>query len=476
MLPIRRIAALAALAIAFGVANTPAPAGASPFDDVCDLLSPTASACIGFVKLTDAAAATCRSLGLPDSACNLPLSHSVLRAARDAYAKSWVHRAVASQYRLQNALPIRAAQWVGTHNSFNTVANGVTASHIDSNQQLTIPDQVAIDVRAIELDPHWLPALNAAGGDVVICHGRGADELNLGCTSEPPLPQVLAPIAAWLNDPANADQVILLYLDNNFGPPEAYAETISDLDNGLRGPGGSSLIYRPDPSTFGSRGCEDLPGAISRDDVRAAGAQVVIVGNCQSGWAPDVFAWDRTHVESGNTGAYQPFPGCDATYGRDVYDSQLVRYYEDSTFVSAIVNPSETPAEYIAQSLTKARVASMSACGVNLLGMDQLLPDDGRLGATVWSWGPNEPKTTRGPCTLQRRDGRWRSARCNPKHRAACETDEGWALSARVHYRDARAACEDAAGKLGLPRTGYANSRLHQTAGHQSVWIHLRRS
>ncbi len=474
---LRGIAAFIGVIGAFGLQATPPAASADSIGDLCDLASPSAAACIGFQKLTDAAAATCRTLGLPDSACALPLSHRVLKGARDAYLKSWVHRAVAFQYRLGNPLPLTAAQWIGTHNSFNTVANGVTLSHIDSNQQLTIPELLSIDVRGIELDPHWLPRLNSAGGDVIVCHGRGADEQNLGCTTEPPLTHVLGQVAGWLNDPANRRQVIMLYLDNSFGPAAAYAKTISDLDTVLRRPDGSSLIYHPDPSAFGLRGCQDVPLSISRDDIRAAGAQVIIVGNCESGWAPDVFAWDQTHVESGNTGAYQPFPACDATYPRPTYESKIVRYYEDSTFLSAVLDPTETPQAYLAQSLTPARVSSMTRCGVQLLGMDQLLPADGRLEASVWSWAPNEPKSARGPCTLQRRDGRWRSGRCHPKRRSACLDSSGtWKLSAPVRFGEAKSACEAKGARFALPRTGYENALLHQTAGsRQAVWIRYRR-
>ena len=229
--------------------------------------------CIGLEKLADAVAATCRQLGIPDAECTLPLSHHVIAAARDAYLASWAHRAVAFQYRLGNRLPLSQAQWLGTHNSFNTMDGGLTLSHLDSNQQLSLTDQLDIDIRALELDPHWLPRPNSAGGEIIVCHGRGADEQNAGCTSEPPLTSVLKEIAGWLNAPGHRRQVILLYLDNNFGPPEAYVEAIRELDAQLRRPDGSSLVYRPAPAAIGSRGCADLPLGVSRRDVRRSGGR-----------------------------------------------------------------------------------------------------------------------------------------------------------------------------------------------------------
>src|SRR3954451_4542093 len=55
---------------------------------------------------------------------------------------TWTHRALAFQYALADALPLRDAPWIGTHNSFNSVAEmGPTLSDTDANQQLAIPDQ-----------------------------------------------------------------------------------------------------------------------------------------------------------------------------------------------------------------------------------------------------------------------------------------------------------------------------------------------
>src|SRR2546429_8194772 len=120
------------------------------------------------------------------------------------------------------------------------------------------------------------------------------------------------------------------------------------------------MISPPGASEMPARGCANLPLGISRDDVRARGAQVVIVGNCRSGWASDVYSWDDNHVESGSTADYSAFPTCDATYPRSVYDSQLVRYFEDSTWVSAAVDPAEAPSPAHGRMLTPPRGADMA--------------------------------------------------------------------------------------------------------------------
>jgi hypothetical protein len=266
--------------------------------------------------------------------------------------------------------------------------------------------------------------------------------------------------------------VVLLYLEDELGDPAGYAQTISTLNTVLRRPDGTSLIYRPSPSEMTGKGCANVPLGISRDDVRGRGAQVVVVGNCRTGWASDVYSWDDNHVESGSTPDYRAFPACDSTYSRSVYDSKLVRYFEDSTFLAAAVNPTQSPAQAEAQMLTPARVADMTRCGVNLFGFDQILPDDGRIDASIWSWLENEPNVNAGRCTLQRSDGRWLTAPCGAPHRAACRTTAGWTVTPRaVRYDRASSACSAIGARFDLPRTGYENSLLRQAAGNNDVWL-----
>src|SRR5207249_691310 len=120
-------------------------------------------------------------------------------AIRDAYLRSWLHRAAQFQYHLGDPLAMREAQWQGTHNSFNSFAASPTLSHSDSNQQLLLSQQLDIDIRALELDLHWFPSASANGSkSVVVCHARGPDEENAGCTNEPLFSQVLPEIVAWL--------------------------------------------------------------------------------------------------------------------------------------------------------------------------------------------------------------------------------------------------------------------------------------
>jgi hypothetical protein len=458
----------------------PPPAPASP-TAACDSLSPIAIPCVALNKATDAVGAECRRIGLPDSLCVLPLAHKVTKAATDAYLASWVHSTAQFQYDLGNSLPLRDAQWIGTHNSFNNLADGglldsLTLSHLDSNQQLSLTQQLDIDVRAIELDLHYIPRLDLLGGKgVTVCHGQPPSSANLGCTTEPLFSTLLPTVAGWLNAPGHHDQVIMLYLEDEMHDAKAYASTVATLDKILRRPDGSSLIYHPSAAQHAANGCTPLPLGASRGDIAASGAQVILVGSCAPGWSADVFDWNDTHVESGSTPGYQPYPACDATYGASVYDSKLVRYFQDSTLVSALLNPTAPPAN--PDALTPIKVQSMTDCGVNLFGLDQLLPEDGRIQATLWSWSPDEPRAGAGGCTLQSSDSRWIAAPCADSHHAACQAVDGtWSVTPNpVAFADAPAACTALGSTFALPRAGDQNSALHVVAdGQGGAWVNYR--
>ncbi|CEZ59172.1 Conserved exported or envelope protein of uncharacterised function [Mycobacterium tuberculosis] len=375
------------------------PAPPSPTAS-CDVISPVAIPCVALGKFADAVAAECRRVGVPDARCVLPLAHRVTQAARDAYLQSWVHRTARFQDALQDPVPLRETQWLGTHNSFNSLSDSFTVSHADSNQQLSLAQQLDIDVRALELDLHYLPRLEGHGAPgVTVCHGLGPKNANLGCTVEPLLATVLPQIANWLNAPGHTEEVILLYLEDQLKNASAYESVVATLDQVLRRADGTSLIYRPNPARRATNGCVPLPLDVSREEIRASGARAVLVGSCAPGWSAAVFDWSGVELESGSNSGYRPYPACDATYGRGVYAWRLVRYYEDSTLATALANPTRPPAN--PQALTPPKVQAMTDCGVNLFGFDQLLPEDGRIQASLWSWAPDEPRAGAGACALQ---------------------------------------------------------------------------
>jgi hypothetical protein len=383
-------------------------------------------------------------LALPAVAAADPLTHGLTQLQRDAandcrfagvcsdeiaaYERSDTHRTLAFQYALADGLALRDAPWIGTHNSFNSATEmGPTLSDSDPNQQLSLVDQLRIDVRSLELDVHWF--VNRP----VVCHAEGDFT---GCSIEHTLDVELAKIDGWLAQ--HPDQVILLYLEDHLGDATGHDAGAQMIESEI-GP----RVYRPSGG-----GCQELPLDLTRNAVRAAGKQVVIVGGCGVGAAYQglAFSWDK-HVETRPVGFEGP-SGCGPDFPRSVWDATLVRYYEDSTFLT-------DGASYAGQStrddgLTPATTTALVRCGVELLGFDQLLPGDGRLDAAVWSWADGEPRAGAGRCVVQRpSDGRWEMRHCSKKLGPA----------------------------QGVPRTGYENWRLREAAGGRPVLLRdLRRS
>src|SRR4051794_24805127 len=210
------------------------------------------------------AAATCRSAGGP---CQPEADVS-------GWSGTWTHRALAFQYALGNGLGLRDAPWVGTHNSFNSIAEmGNTLSDTDANQQLSLLDQLAIDVRSLELDVHTF------AGRQVVCHARGADQGHAGCSIEKDFATVLGELGGWLR--AHRDQVLLLYLEDHLDGAAEHDAAAAALRAQLGG-----AVYAPSGPS-----CTKLPLSLSRNDVLRAGAQVIIVSDCGegAGWPAQAF-------------------------------------------------------------------------------------------------------------------------------------------------------------------------------------------
>ncbi|MDQ5808639.1 MAG: hypothetical protein M3320_08190, partial [Actinomycetota bacterium] len=323
-----------------------------------------------------------------------------------AAQKSWTSKALAFQFALGDTVPLRNAQWAGTHNSFNSIAEmGLALSVMDSNQQLSLVDQLRVGVRSLELDVHWFPSARGGGMAPVVCHAQeGA-----GCSVEKPLGETLAPIGEWLR--GHRDQVLFLYLENQLRGEEGSDAAAAAIEAEI-----GDLVLRP----AGKPGdCAQLPYAATREDVLDAGKQVVIVSNCGDGaaWRSWSYGWGD-HVETRPQG----FDGCHADFDRRTYDATIVRYFEDDTWLTSAA--SNAGASSRDDGLTAETTALMTRCGVDLLGWDQLAANDARLDATIWSWAQGQDVAAK--CAAQRpSDGRWVAGTCREKRRFVCRSSSG---------------------------------------------------
>lgn len=380
-----------------------------------------------------------------------------------ASAEPWAQSALGLQFELASDVPLRNAPWVGTHNSFNSVAEmGPALSPLDSNQKLPIADQLRLGIRSLELDVHWFPSARAGGFAPVVCHATGE---HAGCSVEKTLGEVLSEINGWVRE--NPDQVLLLYLEDHLDGEEGHDAAAAVLEQEL-----GSAIHRPPAGG----GCAPTPLDLTRNQVRSTGAQAVIVSSCGEGTAWPAQVWDFSRHEETRPRGFRDFPDCGPDFDRDTYDNEMVRYFEDSTQITA--GGSVVGASTRDDGITPATAAAMARCGVDLLGLDQLTLDDPRLDALVWSWAPGEPFS--GDCAVQRADARWETRACTGRHQAACRAADGsWRLTPRAERRsNAASACARESAVFAAPRTGYEGQLLRvamEAVGAREAWLGLTR-
>ncbi len=415
-------------------------------------------------------AQTCRRVpGAADEVCPAVDGRRISEAAMDGYETGWLARALDLQRDLDRDVPLVQSLIPHTHNSANSAAYDPTVSTLDANQVLTITDQLRLGIRGIEIDVHWAPnpSGDPANGfrEVVQCHGEPVDTpagvAHAGCSVDRTLEQNLRELRAWLDQPSNADELVLLYLENVLdGDETAHARAVQVIEATL-----GDLVFRPTASA----GCQPLPvTSQSKGSILATGARVLITGNCgPGGWTDWVFergdAWD----ESGSTTDYE----CAADRADTDYDTTFVRRYEDSTWLSKMAGGGSHIAPEV--------MADMVRCGVNLPGLDQVYPGDPRLPSLVWSWAPDQPAAgaTDG-CAVQRADGRFVADDCESHHAVACRTAAGhWAVvTTEVPWAAAAGVCSRD-GYFDTPHNGWDDAQLRavaDAAGAGELWLAYR--
>src|SRR4051794_13627305 len=344
--------------------------------------------CRSLQALGAGAAAACRTplRSAPDATlpewCGLVDGRRVSDAQVAAYERSWVHQALVLQRGLGRTAPLWEEQLPHTHNSFNASAYSVpldgsppsyypTLTNQDPNQVYSMTDQLRMDVRALEVDLHWVASPYGSpatrGYWVTMCHGDGEDPtgsdayVHVGCTDDRPLQDGLAELARWLK--AHPHEVVLLYLENQlFGAdPVASARVAHDTTAGIIASQLGNLVYRP-PAGLPDSSCAPMPYSRSPAQMLAAHKQVMLVGNCgPGGWNDWVFtrgpAWD----ESGNPTTYGDTDCARDEAARQGHTS-FRRWYEESPWLEAMTDAT--------QELTAASTAAMVRCGANIVGFD----------------------------------------------------------------------------------------------------------
>lgn len=361
-----RILLATALLLLSGVA-----VAADPATDACvPLPGEGGRVCRSVEAGIDVAARLCRNAEARAvrPGCDVVDGEPVDSARIDAYLAGATHAALDARFHADDTKPLKLAMWPSTHNSYNAEVYAPTLSGLDANQRYSIYDQLRMDMRSVELDVHWWPSANAPGGfDAVMCHAEDAGGgVHAGCTTERTFAEGLEEIASFLRQDAGADEVVLLYVEDDLDGAAGYSRAAETLAAAL-----GDLVFGPADS---GRTCADgLPLDATRADVLAANKRVLVVSStCGEGtaWAALAHDYDAS-IDQHGLADFTAFPDCGGA--AVAYGEKIVRFWEDRTWLTYTAAPQ--------QALTPEIAREMQRCGVGMIGFDLLAPEDGRLDA-----------------------------------------------------------------------------------------------
>ncbi|WP_419812010.1 phosphatidylinositol-specific phospholipase C domain-containing protein [Bacterioplanoides sp.] len=358
------------------------------------------------------------------------------------FQNSWAGKALAMQRQLDLNEPLSQSSILGSHNSYNSREYRTALRYLDPQQIHSMYDQLRLGARFLELDAHWTYKIDGFdwGNDILLCHsgiGQNFGDVHVGCSlADRRLSDGLDEVQRWLNE--NPTEVIILYIEDHVDGEH------SRLWNTLNSKLGNKF--------YTSGGCQNIPANLSKADVLMAGKQVVLWkdGDCSSDAA-------MANVAFGGLG-------------------NISRIWEDRTGVGAI------GAFFNGTAVSRLEAADIERefkAGRNLVNLDDITHDDGRLEAAVWSWDRNEPNNAGGDqdCAVQWGNGRWDDDYCGNQYHFACENqdDGSWSLSTTTGaWTEGTAACAALAGNytFSVPASSADNEALRSAkGGNTHVWL-----
>ena len=374
----------------------------------------------------------------------------------------WLANAVRLQARLARTLPLCFSFMLGTHNSAISLADGYgnldpvyqslfkyvkwtskdfsTALLRTNNQWLSLTDQLNLGVRVVEIDTHWV------GGVLRVAHCGGLhvgplntlvralntvakllghhirwDTETLGCdpslSSIPALEQrtlvdALTEVAAWLHAPANSDEFLVLFFDDQpnlseWGVAGHLKEDVLSVFSA------DEIFSRDDLAEAGWQ----WPTAA---EMVESGRRLLLVSVADYGEAMAPFVFPRGAQLCGWTepslNIISSPPACQLMTPPPQQPEHL--------FTGSLVRVSTCELEYgplncdfiweggNAPFFDESSLPGVVECGVNIPCPDLLTPS--RAAAAVWSWAVGHPFENGGECAVASSgDGRWRTAPCN---------------------------------------------------------------
>ncbi|WP_246119285.1 phosphatidylinositol-specific phospholipase C domain-containing protein [Aliikangiella coralliicola] len=357
------------------------------------------------------------------------------------FQNSWQGKTLQAQRQLDVYSPMVDNNIPGTHNTYNSEAYtscnfSVGCRYLDPQQKYNIHDQLRMGARFIEIDVHWTTKMEGIFSypkRLLMCHGF--------CSlNDKYFTEGLSEVKSWLNSADSHNQVIILYVEDHMDGrhQDAYNQINSYLGN---------WIYR-------SEGCKSIPDTLTKADVIAAGKKVLVWGDggCRnnSNWKNMAF------TGLGNIG----------------------RIWEDRTTIGTIGNIITGGSD---DYITASDVTDYFKQGANIVNLDDMVTDDGRLEAGIWSWDNSEPNNWNGDqdCALQWGNGRWDDQSCDNIYAFACRDARSgdWQVTSNVGvWSQGQNECQNLGADFHfeVPTNSLDNERLKsakETRNFSNVWL-----
>eukprot|EP00884_Botryococcus_braunii_P017639 jgi/Botrbrau1/4559/Bobra.60_2s0046.1 len=413
---------------------------------------------------------------------------------------SWLQNALATQWSLARRLPFCLATLFGTHNSAITMADGygnldaffqqyfsliswVASDAVlrTNDQWLSLTDQLNLGVRSVELDTHWVEgALRIAhcGGfhsllntlvqavnlvAKLLRHPIHWDTETIGCNpslssiavlDQRTFKDALQEIAQWLALPQNADEFLVLYLDDQpdllaWGKVDALLADILSVFS-------VDMIYTPVEHDALPKGAWP-----SINDFVDLGRRLLFVSASDYGLAmrslifpregPLMCSWVEPPLS-----LFQPEPDCAvATEKHPIPEPTLHGRLLRMTSCEIMYGPLNCDFVWRPDNgmlLDENNLPSVARCGINMPAPDLLTTP--RAASHIWTWAKGHPQQLKrrhspwlpwpvlhlwealfdlpelpGCAAISESDGRWRTLDCSLVLPTACRfADSTWLL------------------------------------------------
>ncbi|WP_444901875.1 phosphatidylinositol-specific phospholipase C domain-containing protein [Microbulbifer sp. SSSA007] len=358
------------------------------------------------------------------------------------FQNSWTGKALDLQRKIDNHTPMSENNILGTHNTYNSEVYracnfSVGCRYLDPQQEYSIKDQLRMGARFIELDVHWtakMESLFSYPKRLLLCHG-------LCSLNDKYATEGFNEVRAWLEDSANQDEVIILYIEDHSDGRH------QDLYNQINSRFGDRIYY--------SGGCKSIPNTLTKNQVLAEGKQVIL--------------WKDGGCSGNSDMQNMAFTGL----------GEIGRVWEDSTTIGTIGEIFNGGIKRI----TANDVREGFALGRNIINLDNMNTTDGRIAAAIWSWDQSEPNNLNNEdCAMQWGNGRWNDANCSNQYSFACKNmnNGSWLVSASIGpWSHGANICQSLGSEyvFEVPTNSQDNQALKaakEATGYDKVWVNYQ--